>query len=194
MYSDARSHVWVHGQYSEEFGMGVGVHQGFALAHCPSSWYCRRCRVSSTPLYHGSFSILMTWCSSWTLRRSVTLSVSCGRLAWKVQDSMSTWSSRPTSWSLMLAMMFSRNLASILVLSAVVLPATTPSSAHKACCGTTGGAVAWLSEWLLTQTMYTPGVMLRLGPSIAEVWLKWMSTAPRLMWMPLSLHRWYAML
>ena len=32
LYHNARSHVWVNGQYSEEFGMGVGVHQGSVLS------------------------------------------------------------------------------------------------------------------------------------------------------------------
>ena len=33
MYSNDQSHMRVNGQYSEEFGMGVGVYQGSAL--CP---------------------------------------------------------------------------------------------------------------------------------------------------------------
>ena len=32
MYSNARSCVWVDGQYSEEFGVGVVVHQGSILS------------------------------------------------------------------------------------------------------------------------------------------------------------------
>ena len=32
MYHNARSHVRVNGQYSEEFGVGVGVHQGSVLS------------------------------------------------------------------------------------------------------------------------------------------------------------------
>ena len=50
---------------------------------------------------------------------------------------------------------------------------------HKKCSGIT-------TDWWLIQTMSAPGVMARLGPSMAELWLKWMSTAPRLMWKPLS--------
>ena len=33
MYTDVRSRVRVNGQYSEEFGVGVGVHQGSAQPH-----------------------------------------------------------------------------------------------------------------------------------------------------------------
>ena len=32
MYSKAQSHVWVNGQCSEEFNVGVGVHQGSVLS------------------------------------------------------------------------------------------------------------------------------------------------------------------
>jgi len=32
MYTNVRSRVRVNGQYSEEFGVGVGVHQGFVLS------------------------------------------------------------------------------------------------------------------------------------------------------------------
>ena len=32
VYSKAQSHVWVNGQYSEEFNVGVGVHQGSVLS------------------------------------------------------------------------------------------------------------------------------------------------------------------
>ena len=31
MYSNAQSHAWVNGQYSEYFGVGIGVHQGCVL-------------------------------------------------------------------------------------------------------------------------------------------------------------------
>ena len=78
-------------------------------------------------------------------------------------------------------MVSSRNLTSTPVLSPVVVLATTPSSTHIACCGSTTGAVASLSDWWPTQTMSAAGVMVRLGP------FKWMSTAPCLLW---SLPRW----
>ena len=32
MYMDVKSHVRVNGQYSKEFGVGVGVHQGSVLS------------------------------------------------------------------------------------------------------------------------------------------------------------------
>ena len=42
--------------------------------------------------------------------------------------------------------------------------------------------------------MSNPDVRASLGPLMAELWLKWMSTAPCLMWKPLSAFRWYAVL
>ena len=76
---------------------------------------------------------------------------------------------RPSSWSLVMAMMSSRNQASTTVLSAVVVSATT-SRAHSACCRSTRSAVASLSNWLLTQPMSAPGVNRSISP------LMWMST------------------
>ena len=32
VYTNARSHIRVNGQYSEEFGVGIGVHQGSVLS------------------------------------------------------------------------------------------------------------------------------------------------------------------
>ena len=88
--------------------------------------------------------------------------------------------------SLVLAMMSSRNLASNPVLSAVVVSATTPFSAHSACCGSTRSALASLSDWWPTYTMSAAGVMVRLGPLMTKLWPKWMSTASCLMWRSLS--------
>ena len=48
MYKDVRSRVRVGDRYSEEFGVGVGVHQVSVLAHCSLS-LCWR-------LYPGSFA------------------------------------------------------------------------------------------------------------------------------------------
>ena len=113
----------------------------------------------------------MTWCSLWTPMRSVSPSSRCGRLAWKVKGSVSTWR-RPCSWSLVMAMMSSRNLASTPVLSAVVVSPTTPSNAHSVCCGSTRIPVASLSNWLSTQTMSPPGVRLSWpidGRTVTEV-------------------------
>ena len=84
-----------------------------------------------------------------------------------------------------MAMISSRNLASTPVLSAVVVLATPPSSAHSVCCGSTS-AVAPLSNWLPTQTISAPGVRVSLGPFMAQLWLKWLSTAPHFMWKPPS--------
>ena len=95
------------------------------------------------------------------------------------------WWRRHLSWSLMLAMMSWRNSASAPVLSAVVVSAATPC-ACSASCGSTRGAVTSLEDWWPTQSMSAAGVMVRLGPSAADLWLKWVSIAPDLMWRPPS--------
>ena len=41
------------------------------------------------------------------------------------------------------------------------------------------------SDWSKTLTISAPGVRVSLAPSIAELWLKWTSTVPCMMWEPL---------
>ena len=93
---------------------------------------------------------------------------------------------RPSSWSPVLTLLFKRNQASIPVLSAARVLATTPSSAHSASCGSSRSAAASLSDWWLTQTTSPPGIKVSLDPSTAYQWLKWMLNAPTLMWRLLS--------
>ena len=66
----------------------------------------------------------------------------------------------------MLAMISSRNLASTPVLSAGVVSAETPSSAHSACCGSTRRAVALLSDW---SKVYKDDSRPISGRSVTEV-------------------------
>ena len=47
-------------------------------------------RVNGQYSEEFSFSTLMTWCYSRTTKRSVSPSSRCGRLAWKINGSMST--------------------------------------------------------------------------------------------------------
>ena len=126
------------------------------LAHCSSSWCWRRFHMSSALVCRGSFSSLTTCCSSQTPRRSVSPSSRHGRQVWKVKSSMSTWirPSRPSSWFLVLAMLSSRNLASTPVLPALGLSATTQSSAHSACGGSTRSALASLSKQRVAASNY----------------------------------------
>ena len=112
-----------------------------SLAHC-LSFLCWRCfRVSSAVVYHGRFSTLMTWCSSQTTKRSVSLSSRRGELAWKAEGFVSTWRS-PSFWSLAMAMKSSRNLFSTSLLFAVVVSAENPTCAHSVWCGSTRCTVA----------------------------------------------------
>ena len=75
-----------------------------SLAHCSPSWCWKHYHISSALVCHGSFSMLMTACSSQTPRRNISPSSRYGRLEWKVKGSVSTWR-RPSSWSLVLALM-----------------------------------------------------------------------------------------
>ena len=126
-----------------------------SLAHCSSSWCWKRCHASSALVCHGSFSILMTWCSLQTPRRSVSPSTRHGRLAWKAEGSVLTWR-KPSSWSPVLTWMSYRNQAIILVLSAARVSATTPLSACSASYGSTRGAVAWLVDLWTSGTTFVP--------------------------------------
>ena len=155
------------------------------LAHCVSSRCWRRFHMSSAFVSRGSFSIMTTCCSSQTPRRSVSPSPRHGRQVRKIESSISTWRrpSRPSSWSLVLAMLSSRNLTSTPVLPALVVSATTQSSAHSAYGESTRSVVASLSNWWPLQTMSVAGVRVRLDLSMAELW---MSMAPCFMWKPLS--------
>ena len=58
MYSNARSQVRVNGQYSKEFGVEVGVHQGFVLYPLLS--------ILMLDAFSRKFSTGVTWCSSQT--------------------------------------------------------------------------------------------------------------------------------
>ena len=172
----------VNSQCNYEFGVGVHVHQDSALS--PLLFI-----PVPEVLPHGfsirvpwSFYALTTCCSLQTPRRSVSPSSRHGRQVWKVKSSMSR-PSKPSSWSLVLAMLPSRNLANTPVLPALVVSAATQSSAHSACGGFTRSAVASLSNCWLLQIMSAAGVRVRLGLSMAELW---MLMAPCLMWKPLS--------
>ena len=99
MYHNAQSRVQVNGQYSESLAWELVGIRALSLAHCSSSYCWKHCRTSSTLVFDGSFSMLMTWCSSQTSRRSLFPSSRHGRLAWKVKGSMLTWR-RPSSYTL----------------------------------------------------------------------------------------------
>ena len=69
---------------------------------------------------------------------------------------------------------WSTNLATIPILSAVVVLAAIPSCAHSVCCVSTRSAMASLRSWLKTQAMSVPGGRVSLGSSMIELWLKLM--------------------
>ena len=95
LYNNARSRVRVNGQYSEEFGVGVGVHQGSVLSCSFSSW--KLCHASSARVSRGSSCTPTTW-SLWQIRyRSVLQGSRCGRKPWRTRVSGSTCRRRSCS-------------------------------------------------------------------------------------------------
>ena len=133
---------------------GLECIRALSLAQCSSSWCWKHYCTSSTLIYHGSFSMLMTWCSLWTPRRNVSPDSRHWRLAWNIKDSTAVWR-RPSSWSSVLALMFYKNQAGIPVLSAARVLATTPSSARIASCGSTRSAASGITGWLVADENYT---------------------------------------
>ena len=108
-----------------------------------------------------------------------------GRLAWKVKGPVLTWR-KPSSWSLVLIWMSYRNQASIPVLSAARVLATTPLSDCSASYGSTRGAAASLADWWTSGTTSAPVVKTSHCPLTVDQWPKWMLTAPSLMWRTFS--------
>ena len=151
--------------------------KALSLAHCSSSWWWKRYRTSFSLVCHGNFSMLMTWCSSWTSRRNASPTSRHGRLVWKLKNTKFMVSS--------VGLDVQRNLVNIPVLPAARLSATTPSSTHIATCGSTRSVVVSLVDWWHTRTS-APGVMASLGLLTANQWLKWMLKAPSLIWRLLS--------
>ena len=96
VYHNAQSRVRVNGQYSEEFGVRIGVPQGSVLSPLIFILGLEALSCSFALLCHGSCSMRMIWCSTWTPRRSVSPNSRHGRLAWKVKGPMSAWR-RPSS-------------------------------------------------------------------------------------------------
>ena len=123
--------------------------RALSSANFSSSWCWKCCNTSCALVCHGSFSMSMTWCSSQTPRRSVSPSSRHGRLAWKVMGSMLR---DPSSWPPVVTWMSYRNQASVPVLSAASVSATTPLSARSP----QGSAAASLVNWWMSRTTSAP--------------------------------------
>ena len=64
----------VNGQYSETFGVGAGMHLGSVLSPL---FFILVLEAPLRELCPGRFSMLMTWCSTRTPRRSVSPISTC---------------------------------------------------------------------------------------------------------------------
>ena len=92
--------VWTNGQMSSMacttmpgamYGSMVSTVRSLAWEFvCIRALSLAHCRTSSGLVCHGSFSMLMTWCSLQTPRMSVPRSSRHGRLAWKAKGSFWT--------------------------------------------------------------------------------------------------------
>ena len=163
MVSAVRSLAW-----------GLMCTRALSLACCSSSWYWKRFRVSSALLIL-SFFMLMTCYSSQTPRRSVSSSSRRERLAWKIKG--------PHVNMKMIEFLVPGAGLDLLKKSGKCPCAfcccgvnSNSIECRNASCGSTRGVVVSLSNWWPTQTVFAPGVMARLSPLMAELWLK--LTAP----------------
>ena len=87
MHPNAHSHVRVNGQYSEEFGMDVGVHLSFVLRPFSSSWCWKRFRASSglvswEPLYADGLVLIADTLEEWISAVRLGPSTTDQRLKW----------------------------------------------------------------------------------------------------------------
>ena len=183
-YSNVHGRERVTDQYSDEFGVGIGVHQSSDLSPLLLSQLLEaipleiRTGVPLELLYADNLVLVVdiqvciyklnAWKASMGSKR---LHVNMKKIKFLV----------PGVGHGML-----KKSGSTPVLVAAVVSAITPPSAHSASCGSTRGAVASLSHGWPTQAMSATGVTTGLGPLLVERWLKCMSTAPRFMWWPLS--------
>ena len=188
-YAKAWSLVRVSGQYNKDFGVGVGVHQGSVLRPLlfilVLEVLSREFRTGVPwELFYADDLVLIVDTQLWP--RGVYLQAQ----VWKA-GMESKW----LRVNMKKKFLVSGNDQDVLQKSGKCLCAVSCSGdcrnsilcsqcmlwVHKTCSG--------ITKRLVTDPNYicpTVGVRVSLGPSMAELWLKWMSTAPCLMWKPLA--------
>ena len=181
MYSNVWSYVRLNCQYIEEFGAGVGVNQCSVL----SPLLCILVLEALSHKFHTDVPWELLYTGDPVFIADTQQECISKLKAWKVgmESKGLCVNMKKTKF------LFSGNGHDVLkksVLSAAMVSSTTPSNAHRVCRGSTRSTVASLSDWRPTQTMSAPGVRASLGLLMAELWLRWISTAPCLMWKPLS--------
>ena len=181
MYSNVWSYVRLNCQYIEEFGAGVGVNQCSVL----SPLLCILVLEALSHKFHTDVPWELLYTGDPVFIADTQQECISKLKAWKVgmESEGLCVNMKKTKF------LFSGNGHDVLkksVLSAAMVSSTTPSNAHRVCRGSTRSTVASLSDWRPTQTMSAPGVRASLGLLMAELWLRWISTAPCLMWKPLS--------
>ena len=185
MYSNARSCVWVNCQYSEVFGVGNGMHQGSVLS--PLLFLLKL----------EAFLREFYTCVPWELLYTDDLVL--------IADTQEECIPKLKAWK---AGMECKGLRVIMKKTKVLVSGVSDDVRKKYgkypcavfCSDVSKNSVQcsqrtlWVHKryrgitkrlWWPTQTMSAAGVMARLSPPMAELCLKWMSTAPCWMWRPL---------
>ena len=186
MYSKARSCVRVNGQYSEEFGVGVGVHQVLSLAHCSSFMLEALSREFRTAV-------------PWELLYADDL-VLMADTKEECISKLKAWKAGMESKGLHVKVKNSKFLVSGDYQDVLQISGKYPC---PVCCSGVGRNYIMCSQCMLwvhktcsgitkrlvkdpNYMISALGVRVSLGPSMTNLWLKWMSTAPCLMWKPPS--------
>ena len=186
MYFKARGRAQVNGQYSEEFGAGVGVHQGSVLS----------------PLLF----ILVLEALSHEFHTGVPWELLYIDDLVLIADTQEECISKPKAWK---AGMESKGLHVNMKKTKFLVSGDDQNVLQKSgkypcafcCSGVARNSILcsqcmlWvhktcrgITKWLVKYPNYISalGVRMSLGPSMAKLWLKRMSTAPCLMWKPIS--------
>ena len=184
MRSKARSRVRVNGRYCGEFGVGVGVHQGSVLSLL---LFIRVLEALSREFRTGV---------PWELLYADDL-VFIADTQEECISKLKAWKAGMESKGIRVNMKKTKFLVSddgqdvfqksgkypcAVCCSGVgrnsILCSQCMLWVHKTCSG--------INVWSKTQTVSALVLRMSLGPAMAELWLKWKSMAPCLMWKPLS--------
>ena len=179
MYSNARCYAPVEGQYSMEFGVGVGLHRSSLLSRLLfilEVLLREFIIVVSLELLCADDLVLITD----TKEEECICKLQALRVG--IENKGPLVNRNKTKF---LASGFGHdglnNLVSTTLLSAVMWT-TTSSIAQIAWISSTKSAVASLSDWWPNETLFAAGVIASLVPCMAELSLKRMSMTPCLMW------------
>ena len=173
-------HVRINGLYSEEFGMGVGVHQGSVVI------LLFFILVLEVPLCMCCTGVLWELLYAADLVLIVDTKEGCipKLQAWKagIESKALHVNIEKTKFLVAGVGLDVFKKPGIPELSVSGVSAATLLSVCSASCRSTRGSVALLVDWWPTQTISVPCVTASLAPSTADQSPTWMSTARSLIW------------